>query len=364
MSYNMKIIENPSSVLRRSNLGILVIESKEQWNRTIEGLKFYDVYYTYEYCTSFAKWENGRAKLIYYKNDLGIVIYPVILRPIKSEYENPIYDIITPYGYGGPLLFGKEEVMKYFRGEFTSYCMKENIISEIITFHPIFNNAPIMRSYCELQYKGKTTAVNLTNKLNTIRSEYTSMTRRNVLKAHKNGLYCKEVAKNEGNINTFMNLYNETMKRNNARDFYYFGHNFIEEQLKDTVISKSHLLFVYYEEKVISAVLLFITENFAHYHLGASKTEYLFLRPNNLLFDYMIEFSISKDCSYLHLGGGYEEDDNLFKYKTSFSNNNNYEYYIGKKVFNRKVYDYLVKEKKQHHDLNENYFPLYRGTIS
>lgn len=359
----METIENPSCNFRRNDLGILVIESKKQWNSTIKDLEFYDIYYTYEYCTAFAKWENGKAKLMYYKNDSGIVIYPVILREIFSEHETPIYDIITPYGYGGPLLIGDQEVMKHFRDEFTNYCMNENIVSEVITFHPLFNNATIMSSYCDLQYKGKTTAVNLMNTLSTIRSEYTSMVRRNLLKAHKSGLYCKEVPKNKKHINIFMNLYNETMNRNNAKDFYYFSHNLIEEQLKDTDISKSYLLFVYFEEKVISAVLLFISGNFSHYHLGASKTEYLFLRPNNLLFDHMIEFSKTKNCSYLHLGGGYEENDNLFKYKTSFSNNNNYKYYIGKKIFDRKMYDFLVKEKQQHQDLNENYFPLYRGTL-
>ena len=63
----------------------------------------------------------------------------------------------------------------------------------------------------------------------------------------------------------------------------------------------------------------------------------------------MIELSKSKGCTHLHLGGGYQDDDNLFKYKTSFSNNNVYEYYIGKNIFDKNLYNLLVVEKKSKH---------------
>jgi len=131
----------------------------------------------------------------------------------------------------------------------------------------------------------------------------------------------------------------------------------------DTSISKSHLLFVYYEDKVISAVILFTTAKFSHYYLGASNTDYLSLRPNNLIFDYMVELSKDKGCTYLHLGGGYEDGDGLFIYKCSFSNNNLYDYYIGKNIIDEEVYNFVVNKKKQTCELNENYFPLYRGVI-
>ncbi|WP_438319188.1 GNAT family N-acetyltransferase [Sporosarcina sp. FA9] len=340
----------------------MVTESHEQWNRIVGSIKFNDIYYTYEYCSTIAKLEKGKAKLFYYENHMGIVIYPVIVREINSKYKKTIYDMITPYGYGGPLVNGIKEVLKKFRTEFILYCKKNNIISEVINFHPLYNNASSMGNYCNLYLKGETTAVNLTNELNMIRSQYTSMNKRNILKAHKNGLKCEEVTKSADNINVFLGLYNETMNRNNASDFYYFSYDIIDELLIDTGTSNSHLLFVYYGEIVISAVLLFTTANFSHYHLGASRTEYLYLRPNNLIFDYMVEFSKNKDCTYLHLGGGYEENDNLFKYKTSFTNNNNYEYYIGTNILDVDVYDFVVEEKRLDHILNENYFPLYRGT--
>ena len=338
-----------------------VIETGDKWNKLVEKIRMNDVYYTYEYCNSSAQLHKGKAKLIYFETDLGIVIYPIISREIDSTLELKVYDIITPYGYGGPLIMGSKEILKDFRKVFCMYCKEESIVSEVITFHPLLKNASDMDGYCELQYVRKTTAVNLANDLGMIRAQYTGMNKRNIKIARKNGLVCKEVEKNKRNIQIFLKIYNETMDRQNATDFYYFPFEIIEKQLQDTPISKSHLLFVYYGDKVISATILFTTTHFSHYHLGASHIDYLYLRPNNLIFDYMIKISKTEGCTLLHLGGGYEDDDGLFKYKSSFTNNNMYDYYIGKNILDSELYNLLVDEKKQDYILKENYFPLYRS---
>ncbi|WP_158541042.1 GNAT family N-acetyltransferase [Sporosarcina sp. BI001-red] len=276
-----------------------------------------------------------------------------------------VYDIITPYGYGGPLITGGAEVLKAFRKEFQLYCEQENIISEVITFHPILENALAMESYCDLQFIRKTTAVDLTDDLESIRDNYSSMNKRNIKKAHKNGLVCKEVAKTPENIGIFMDIYNETMNRQQSTSFYYFPVSVIEQQLLDTSFSKSRILFVTYGEQVIATTILLNSAHFAHYHLGGSDEKYLHLKPNNLIFDYMIELSKKEECTLLHLGGGYEEDDGLFKYKTSFTNNNTFDYYLGKNILNRETYKLLVDEKKQTQTLlfSGSYFPQYRSVL-
>lgn len=338
-----------------------VIQSQKKWSEIVENLGLKDIYYTYEYCHNSAQSEKGIAKLLYFENELGAVVYPIVKRKIETSYAREIYDIITPYGYGGPLVIGNKEVLKDFREELTTYCEKNNIITEIIRFHPLINNAEMMGNYCNLQYIRKTTAVDLTNDIETIKSQYSKMNKRNIKRAYKNGLVCKEVNKTKDNIEIFLDLYNETMDRQNALSYYYFPSDQIESQLKDTEVYQAHLLFVYHEDKVVSATILYTTKKFAHYYLGASASEYLYLRPNNLIFNYMVELSKKKGCKSLHLGGGYEEDDGLFRYKCSFSNNNMFDYYIGKSIFNKKVYDVLVDERKKECGIKENFFPLYRA---
>ncbi|MDN7241616.1 GNAT family N-acetyltransferase [Planococcus sp. N028] len=338
-----------------------VIETNKRWNEVVNKFEKNDVYYTFEYCDAAAIQEGGIARLIYFKNDHGKVIYPIILRKIEVKINQPLFDIITPYGYGGPLLMGGKEVLEEFKTIFHAYCKANGIVTEVIRFHPLLNNVSYLGSYCDLQYIRKTTAIDLKLDLRVIRKSYSKMNKRNINKARKHGLQCREVEKSLNNIAIFLKLYRETMNRKNANNFYYFDEKLVKQQLKNTAISKSHLLFTFYGEKVISAVILFTTPLFAHYHLGASDAEYLSYRPNNLIFDYMVEVAKKEGSKLLHLGGGYHENDSLFKYKISFTNNNLFDYFIGKNIFDQKLYNEIVATKTFRADMEKDYFPLYRS---
>lgn len=338
-----------------------IIENKAAWNEVIAGFPENDVYYTYEYCRWNAEKENGQAKLVYFQNDQGALIYPFILRKIEHYIERQLYDITTPYGYGGPLVSGNESVLDDFSRQFRKYCLEAGVVSEVIRLHPLLDNARYLDRYCNLHYIRKTTAVDLTGAVSQIQENYSSMNKRNIKKALSNGLYCLEVDKSDENIHTFLKLYQGTMERKEAADYYYFGFSSLQKQIVDTPISKSHLLFVYFGEKVIAAAILFTTQQFAHYHLGASDKRYLDLRPNNLIFHFMVELSKKMDCKLLHLGGGYQENDSLFHYKTSFSNDNNFDFYLGTNIYNFELYTELVQLAANRSHLKEGFFPLYRS---
>lgn len=340
---------------------ITIIETKEHWDKVLNEFPVHDVYYAYEYCEWNAQKEQGQAKLVYFENDFGKVIYPFILRKIDYFSEHPIYDITTPYGYGGPLLSGEEGALEEFSELFRNYCLETNIVSEIIRLHPLLNNASYLSGYCNLHYIRKTTAVDLSPSLPQIQQQYSHMAKRNIKKALFHNLFCKKVEKSEENIVTFLNLYNATMKRKGAAESYYYCFSSIHKQLLDTSLSKTHLLFIYSGEKVIAAAILYTTKHFAHYHLGASDQNYLDLRPNNLLFNSMVVLAKKTNCSLLHLGGGCGENDSLFAYKTSFTNNNNYDYFLGTNIYNPEIYAKLVKMTASRSRITENFFPLYRS---
>lgn len=338
-----------------------IVNDAKRWDFLVDKFEVHDVYYTYQYCNSAALLEDGVAKLIYFKNILGEVLYPVIIRKIETDSELDFYDITTPYGYGGPLISGEVTVLEEFKQVFESYCHAHGIISEVIRLHPLLDNASYLSTYCELKYIRKTTAVNLDEGIEKVRQNYTKMNKRNIHKAKKSQLVCKKVEKTYENIEKFETLYQATMNRRHATEYYFFDSHFLRKQLADTSISKSHLLFAYHEDTVIAAVILYTSGKLAHYHLGASDKEYLHLRPNNLLFDFMIELTWQHNCEILHLGGGYQEDDNLFKYKTSFTNNNNYDYFIGMNIFDEESYQQVVERKRHDYELTEGFFPQYRG---
>lgn len=337
-----------------------IIETKEQWNQVVADFAVQDVYYSYEYNDWNAKKEAGKAKLVHFQNSLGSVIYPFIIRKIDADVPGlPVYDITSAYGYGGPLVSGDPEVLVEFTELFQAYCRKSNIVSEIVRMHPLLENARYLQDYCTLRYIRKTTAVNLTSELEVIQQQYSHMAKRNIKKARSHQLYCREVEKSDQHIGMFLQLYNETMERKAAAFNYYFSAAILKKQLMDTAISRSHLIFVYHGERVIAAAILLTAKRFAHYHLGASDKRYLSMRPNNLLFDFMVAFSRQQGCDMLHLGGGYQEGDSLFKYKSSFTNQNNYDYFLGTNIYRNDLYQELAELTGKANGAKD-FFPLYR----
>ncbi|NRD76323.1 GNAT family N-acetyltransferase [Bacillus sp. BRMEA1] len=337
-----------------------VLGPDDNWNLYIKRFSHLDIYYSREYLQLFAKEQHGISEAIYYENDDGKVFYPYIKREI--QIKEGYFDTITPYGYGGPVLEGKQTVMKEFYDCFKAYCLKQNIITETVCLHPLLNNVNDIKDVMPVDFLRKTTAVDLTLPLDDIRQNYSSNNRRNIRKAIREGVQVTVTNKKE-DIIRFKELYDETMDRNNALSFYYFDKEYFFRQMEDTALSKSYLLTAKYNGKMISGILLIIGQEYAHCHLVASKTEFLHLRPNNLLFDYMIEFSKTAGAKALHLGGGYKDHDSLFRFKTLFSNNNNFDYYLGKNIIDQKIYDELSQAALAHSSAEKgerSFFPLYR----
>jgi len=343
-----------------------IIDEMKEWQEKLSTFENRDVYYDYNYASLFSKVEKAYGvRAAYIESNNGKVIYPFILRKLDIELGNSkdIFDIVTPYGYGGPLVEGSQKVKKEFREEFEKYCKRQNIITETIRFHPLLKNYEDWKNYLKVDYIRKTTAVNLTLPIEEVKKSFSKMNKRNIKKAHKNDLVAFEAKKTRENINIFIKMYEETMDKNDAINYYYFSHDYFNKQLLDSEFYRTKLLFVEYNNEVVAGLILLLGNKFAHYHLGASKKEMLNLRPNNLLFDYMIEVAKYEGCHILHLGGGYAEDDGLFKYKSSFTDNYNFDYYLGKKVFNKELYEEVNTQMEKEYELNSTYFPKYRGIL-
>ncbi|WP_251550132.1 GNAT family N-acetyltransferase [Neobacillus muris] len=341
---------------------LYIISQNDIWSEVLKNFETIDCYYSYEYGNLFAKNEMGKLYAAYYEDDNAKIFYPFIKRKVPF-IEEELYDIVTPYGYGGPFIQGSCQSVYEFYEMFGSYCQSHHIITETIRFHPFYDNYKVFEELFEIEYIRKTTGVDLTVPMHEIRNNYSSMNKRNIRKARANNLHCFIAEKNEQNIKNFIDLYKETMDRNKASSYYYFDDEYFFEQVKNTEISETYLLFTELNNRIIAGVLILVGKEFSHYHLGASRTEYLDLKPNNLLFDYMIEFCKCKGSSMLHLGGGYQEDDGLFKFKSSFTNHNHYNYFLGKKIHNEEKYNEIIDCLRLQYTFDENYFPSYRGDL-
>jgi lipid II:glycine glycyltransferase (peptidoglycan interpeptide bridge formation enzyme) len=84
-----------------------------------------------------------------------------------------------------------------------------------------------------------------------------------------------------------------------------------------------------------------------HYHLSGTLLEYRNLASANLLLYEASCWAANRGIGLLHLGGGLEEDDNLFGFKKQFNKNGYADFYIGKTIFVPDRYEELldIREK-------------------
>ena len=102
-----------------------------------------------------------------------------------------------------------------------------------------------------------------------------------------------------------------------------------------------------------------------HYHLSGSMIEYRNLAPSNLLLYKAALWGCEQGYKTFHLGGGVGSgEDNLYKFKAAFNKMSDYQFSIGKQIFDQVKYDELVKIRRDSDasfDETSHFFPLYRA---
>lgn len=117
---------------------------------------------------------------------------------------------------------------------------------------------------------------------------------------------------------------------------------------------------VVYEGKIISTELVIYGAKNCYSYLGGTDEDYFDVRPNDYLKYEIIKWAKEKGLKNFVLGGGYGSDDGIFQYKLCLAPHGERDFHIGKRIFDKVVYDKLVAIRSEE-ELNENYFPLYRS---
>lgn len=344
---------------------ILTTEEKSEWDILVKQFTDYDIYYLSGYVCAFEQNGDGIATLFYYEKDETKAINIFMKRDIsfsevwKGKLERGKYfDIATPYGYGGFLIEGPD--IEGVQKEFQYYCQKEHIVSEFVRFHPMLENWLGLGAYYTTNCAGNTVYMDIQNET-TIWNNLTTKNRNMIRKAKKSGLRTYW-GRDEAIIQEFMEIYNETMRKDQAADYYYFDRKFYESILED-IPNNALWFYVKLEEKIVAISIFIMANGKMNYHLSASRKEYQKFAPTNLLLYDAAVWGSQNGCQTLHLGGGLgAQSDSLYKFKKSFNRNEDKQFWTGKRIFDKDTYDYLMEMRTQLEDIsNKNdYFPEYR----
>jgi len=344
-----------------------VIKSKKEWEGILYDFKISDIFFKYAYFELYKKHYNVDIEGIYWEDKnikifLGHLVRDISNIPLYKNFN--YFDLITPYGYGGPLIVTKtndeDEIKKSllkFKQEYYNYCISEKYVCEFIRFHPIFGNHKYFNYIFNVEYITDTVVADLNRDIDTIFKSLRKGQRYNINKTIKEGCTISLTSNpKEEDIDDFMECYVEMLKRNKSQKKYYFTKEFIKDHFN---YLDSILITAKYNNNCIGASIFIKGSNIMYYHLsGSFKIKGIY--PNDLIIWEAIKYAKQNNFKYLFLGGGRGSNDSLFKFKAGFSSEFK-PFYVGKIIFDEDIYKKLVNIAKL--DNNDNFFPLYRKIV-
>ena len=263
--------------------------------------------------------------------------------------ETPFVDIVSPYGYSGPVAIGenaKSLILPWvaFLKEFHSYCLENNIIAEFARLHPFLSNDAPLGGH----YEHEVFYIDLTLSLDEIWVGYDKGCKSAIKKAH-HSLTVIETQSSQL-LAEFNRLYYQTMTRLGAKAGYIF------DCQKFPLGRWVNLVCALDDEKMIAGALILYCGDYAHYFLSASLPNNL--GATNMVIDRAIIWAKAQGCKGFNLGGGLKIGDKLESFKRSFTKLSK-PFYTYRKIHNQEVYNDLCKVKGID-PKSDGYFPAYR----
>lgn len=324
-----------------------------------------DIYFEPNYGKLYEKMEDGNSTIFEYNSEYGTVYHMFIKRSIKIRgMATGWYDLITPYGYGGPIIVEyseghKLDLIEEFQKSFGEYCIENNIVSEFIRFHPIIDNAKDFKDIYDVNYIRNTVGTSINLKEDPMKDEFSKSARKSVRRAIRNGVSYR-IIEEPKDVNSFKEIYYSTMDRNRASDYYYFEDEYFNaclEYFRENII----FIEVLYENKVIAAAFYFVYGDIIHAHLSGTLNEYLNLSPAYIIKYATAMWAKENGIKLIHYGGGTtnKKDDSLYIFKRKFTKGTEFKFYTGKKIWNKEKYEELCKLNNI--AIDTDFFPAYRG---
>jgi hypothetical protein len=311
-----------------------------QWDGLLERHGCADAYLLRAYVEASRVLDPGQPVLL---EDDGVVM-ACIVREINGTER----DVMTPYGYGGPVGDGSHE---RFYELYEEWCRDRDIVSTFIRYHPLFEN---YRWAPRASYSSPTVGWPLDGDL---LAGMHGKHRNVVRKAQKAGV-AVDVTAAPDDLSTFGALYEQTMQRQAAAEYYFFPSEYWQRL---TALGGSIVRFdALAEGEVVASALCLRGDRWLHYHLGATADSARDLGASNLLLYTAALWGQTQQLAEFHLGGGAGgAEDSLFAFKERFSPSNRREFWVGKVVHDENAYRRLSGGAGIDYD---GFFPAYRAS--
>lgn len=292
-----------------------------------DGLEL-DAYYRRPYVEAAALLDPGRPFLLEHDGAYFAGI----------ERDEPC-DVITPYGYGGPTADG-------FWDAYEAWARERGAVTTFVRFHPLYGNqrgAPL-----HVDELAPTVAWRLEPERDLLAGLHFKH-RNKVTKAENAGA---TVTQHE-DLGEFVPLYEDTMRRVNADDLYFFAPAYWE-RLAELPLARFDASIA---GEVVASALCLATPPWLHYHLSGTTVDGRSTGASTLVLLEAARWAQANGYERFHLGGGLGgTQDSLHHFKARFDPGGLVAAAVGKAIHDEDAYRELSGGEASY----DGFFPAYR----
>lgn len=356
----------------------MVAAADPAWEEHLQDLP-HDVYHAAGYHRFEQRRGCGEPWLFVAETSGTSVVWPYLLRPVTvRDAPTGRTDVTSSYGYCGPLVRGTlpdEETLRAVRRELAGVWREQQVVSAFARLHPVLDNRDLARDVGPdpgaggegvvdlgdgVVDLGETVSIDCTVPDEEAIAGYAQPLRRHVEKAAARGY---RVVEDVGwrQLEEFVRIYDESMDRNAADDFYRFS---VEDFrfLRDALSGRVHLLLISVDGEVLAGGVFTQSSGIVQAHLQATATAYLPTSPSKALLDGARRWARAAGYRTLHVGGGRGgRNDSLFRFKREFSKRR-HPFAIGRWVVDHDAYHELCRQAGPVNP-GSDYFPAYRAAV-
>ena len=340
---------------------VLSLADADQWSAVFDSLPpiLQDVYFTPAYYRTHELNSSSKGMCFLYQENEHFFLYPHLITEVRADLhgeKEKYFDAEGAYGYNGPAFTSEDpEFLLRAQEAWSDHCKQAKLIAEFTRFNPVLAN----HSHSQMQVIKASSNIILDLRAEDIwMKEYEHSARKNINKAERSGLKVTrksalEVSSEE--MNAFLDIYYDTMKRNEADESYYFSRKYFQD-LNKNLGEQAQYFFTLNEHKIVSCELVLCGALTGYSYLGGTLSESFILRANDILKHYIIQYLKESGRHYFCLGGGTESGDGIFRYKKCFAKNGEKDFLIGKKIHLPQIYDKVVMNWiNQHPEKSKRY---------
>jgi hypothetical protein len=352
--------EGPFRVLDASIEG-----DRQEWLRHWDSWPRREVHAHPSFVSLFAA-DTGAPMCAVWESGSGSVLFPFVLRSVptgeSTKSNDPATDIVSPYGYGGAFAWDSDDrglLAHDFWDALRGWALSRGVVSEFVRL-TLFPDA-VLPFEGSVEVKQDNIVCDLALDETDLWMSFEHKVRKNVNKARRSGVTV-ETDLTGARLIDFLSIYESTLDRRNARDDYYFDRHFFD-RLHQELTGQLAYFHAFHGGEIVSTELVLLSAESAYSFLGGTKSDSFALRPNDLLKYEIMKWAKASGRRWFVLGGGYEPDDGIYRYKKAFAPDGVRPFSVGKRIFNPQRYEQLVQLRNEgtSEPARGGFFPEYRS---